>query len=149
MSGGLHHYSLANRDKVYYLASPYSFNHENKDLESLGRELRYTFTSFIAAQLTKKGFNIIEPIGMCHQPGLRYDLPSGYEYWKDRDRKLIEHADGVIVLTMKGWRDSIGVSDELTHADGLRMPIYEVCINEFLDSDFLNQFMYREGLCHI
>ena len=105
------------KSKMYYLASPYS--HEFKSFMIA----RYERTIKAGYKLIKEGFKLIEPIAMCHEKTMRFDLPGGYEYWKDRDRHLVDLCDGLIVLTLPGWDESIGVSDEIAWAEKQGKPI--------------------------
>lgn len=96
--------------KLYYLATPYS--HEDRKIV----EKRYEDARDAAHKLTMLGYLLIEPIGMSHDKARVWDLPKGYEYWKERDRAYIDHCQGVIVYTMDGWDKSVGVKDEITYA---------------------------------
>lgn len=99
--------------KVYYLASPYS----HKDPKVLCA--RYEEQGRIAAHLISKGYLVIAPIEMCHHLSQKYKLPGGYEYWQERDREFISRSDAVIVCKMDGWKESVGVTDEIEYAKSL------------------------------
>lgn len=100
-------------NKLYYLASPYSSENQ------LVRVMRYETISYIAAKLIEQGYFLIEPIASCHDKALKYGLPIGYEYWKTRDRLLISRCDAIIVAMMPGWKESVGVKDEIEYAESL------------------------------
>lgn len=108
---------MIKRNKIYYLASPYSDNSN-----SVMRK-RYVEQGRLAVILIHKGYKLITPIEMCHNLSKRYKLPSGYFYWKYRDRTLLQHCDGIIVCLMKGWDTSVGVTDELKYAQRLGIEI--------------------------
>lgn len=108
---------VTNENKLYYLASPYS--HPDPYI----KHLRYEQINKIAVLLIERGLLLIEPIASCHDKSLKYKLPTGYEYWKTRDRALIKKSDGVIVAMMDGWKESIGVTDEVEYATSLDKPI--------------------------
>lgn len=98
-------------NKVYYLASPYSHN------SSVQVYIRYREQQRLHAKLiTNYNAIILAPIEMCHMMSERFRLPTGYEFWKRRDRTFIDRSDGVIVCLMDGWKESIGVTDEIVHA---------------------------------
>ncbi len=109
-----------NTTDVYYLASPYS----HKD--AYVRHLRYETIDMVAAKLFLKDFILIEPIGSCHSKSLKYDMPTGYKFWQTRDRKMIEISDAVLVITLPGWKESTGVTDEIEYAESLGRPVYYV-----------------------
>ena len=121
-------------DKVYYLASPYS--HPSDELKNL----RYEAVNRVGAILCKRNLIIIEPIAMCHMKSLQYDLPTGYEYWKTRDRTFVKLSDGgVIVLAIPGWRESVGVSDEVQYARELGHEVYYLTLTELGEHVLLRQ----------
>lgn len=111
-------------NKVYYLASPYS--HKTKKVMNQ----RYEKVNEAGALLCLMGYTIIEPIAMCHHKSLKYAMPTGYEYWKKRDRTFVHMSDGVIVLTLPGWQESVGVTDEVAYAKSLKKKVYYVSLEE-------------------
>lgn len=125
----MHHFSLANRDKFYYLASPYT--HPN----SFVMAYRYLAVMYTGAELTRQGYKLIEPITSCAIQGTIFNLPHGYEYWQSRDRGLIDRSDGTIVLTLPGWLDSIGVQDEIKYSYSIGKPVYYIDPSEILTDE--------------
>lgn len=108
-------------DNVYYLATPYS----SKD--PAVSQKRYEEQQRLLAHLTANlGLLVVAPIEMCHHLSKTYNLPSGYEYWKKRDRTLISRSDGVIVGKIPGWGGSVGVADEVNYALELGLPVYSL-----------------------
>lgn len=100
--------------KIYYLASPYS--HSDPKV----RKRRYEKQQEISANLIVAGYLLITPIEMSHKLSLTHKLPTGYEFWKERDRALLERCDAIIVCSnMPGWRESVGVTDEIAYAKEL------------------------------
>ncbi len=106
-------------DKVYYLASPYSSLFPELVLERYQEQGR-----LCVYLLTELGLCVINPIEMCHHLSQRFKLPSGYEYWKKRDRRLIDCCDATIVCMMNGWENSIGVNDEIAYTLGSGKIVY-------------------------
>ena len=109
---------IPREDKVYYLASP--FTAKSKDLE----RQRYEDVEYAAHLLYERGYVLIEPIASAYSKSLRFNLPSDYNYWAERDRKLIEISDGIIIANIDGWLESVGVLDEMVHAIRLGKPVY-------------------------
>ena len=130
------HYTEARTDKLYYLASPYS--HKNQFIQVY----RYEAVIYAAATLTKMGFALLEPIGMSHEQSTRYELPGGYEFWQTRDRTLIDHSDGVIVLRLPGWKNSVGVRDELEYCSSQGKPIYYIDLDDLLSHEEIDLLSY-------
>lgn len=114
------------KEMVYYLAQPYS------DTDSATMEWRYEIGNAVAAKLIKHDIILIEPIATCHSKAEKYGLPRGYEFWKRRDRKLIEKCDMVLVLTLPGWTNSKGVCDETSYAEHLGKPVRLVGLEDVL-----------------
>lgn len=103
--------------RTIYLAGPYT--HE----DPLVREMRYQKLLKAEATLLNRNLCVLNPIGMCHVLAEKYNLPTGYEYWQERDRELINRADAVFVLMMHGWEASVGVTDEIKHAEATGKPV--------------------------
>lgn len=103
---------------LWYLASPYSAP------DAYTRENRYMQVMYAGGELITKGFMLIEPITMTHHTAKLFKLPPGYEYWKARDRAFIDACQGLIVLLIPGWFESVGVSDEIEHAFLNNKPVY-------------------------
>lgn len=122
--------NLPPTDKVYYLASPYS--HPN----GLVKQLRYLLIAAVAAELFHKGYTLLEPIATAHPMAQLFAMPTGYEAWQTRDRNMISRADGLIVATLPGWQESVGVADEIQYAESLGKPVYYVSPVALLGDDF-------------
>ena len=120
------------RTKVYYIASPYS--HKSKRMMNR----RYLAVDKAAAKLCLSGFLLIEPISMCHYKSLKFDMPTGYEYWKNRDRKFVSMCDGILILTIPGWDTSTGVKDEVAYAQVLGKEVIYLDPKKFLDTSELS-----------
>lgn len=112
--------------KVYYFASPFSTpmpEGTKKDQDKI-KQLRHHHVEQLATYLYNSGYTLIEPIASSYYKAVNFKVPATYEYWKARDRKLVEVSDGVIVAGMPGWSESIGVTDEIKHAKELGKPVY-------------------------
>lgn len=126
---------MLDKEKVYYFASPYSH------IKASIVNARYKEQQRLVAHLIKEfGLNIINPIEMCHNMQKRYDLPSGYDFWMIRDRKLISISNAVIVALMPGWKESKGVTDEIAYAMSLGRAIYYLDPNDLTISDAVPLF---------
>jgi hypothetical protein len=108
------------KTKVYYLASPYT----SKDPAIM--ESRYLAVEEVGSKLMLQGYCLIEPIAANHNKAKRFKLPTDFAFWKDYSERMVAKADGVIVLTLDGWRESVGVQGEIAHARGLGKPVYYI-----------------------
>lgn len=107
-----------------YLAGPYT--HDDPQI----REHRYHMLLKAEAYLLKQGLAIISPINMCHELGKIYGFNYGYEYWKQRDRTLISKCDRMIVLMEPGYKESVGVQDEIYWAGELNIPVEYMAVEK-------------------
>jgi hypothetical protein len=105
------------KNGVYYLASPYTS--PNPDI----MKQRYLKIDEIAYNLMMEGFHLIEPIGSTHHKAQRFKLPSEYSFWKKQCRAMVGVSNGVIVAMLDGWKESVGVQDEIKIATELGKPV--------------------------
>jgi hypothetical protein len=101
---------------VIYLISPYS------DPDPAVREQRFQVACAVTARLLLDGHDVYSPVVHGH-PLVRYGLSADWSFWERYDREHLERCDEVVVLTLDGWRDSIGVQAELRHAAVLGKPV--------------------------
>jgi hypothetical protein len=108
------------KDKLYYLASPYT----HKDQEVMNE--RFEKVNYFATYLLKQyGINCIEPICTGHVK-VQYDLPIDFEFWSTRDKMFIDHCRGLIVYCLPGWETSKGVTSEIEYAKKCYKPVYYI-----------------------
>lgn len=101
---------------MIYLASPYS--HPDPAV----REERYRAACRAAAALLLAGQPVFSPIAHSH-PLMDYGLPADWAFWQRYDRELLARCDEVVLLLLAGWRESVGVRDELRIARELGKPV--------------------------
>jgi nucleoside 2-deoxyribosyltransferase len=108
---------------VLYLASPYS--HPNAGV----RQHRFEEACRAAAALLRAGVAVFSPIAHSH-PIARFGVPTSWDYWSRLDREFLARCDVLAVLTLAGWRESVGVQAEIALAYKLGMPIVYVAPND-------------------
>lgn len=105
-----HYDKFRERPRLIYLASP--FSHKDRWV----MKLRWAIITAIGAKLVSEGKHVFGPITESHA----YDEfgvgNSGWEYWQKHDYLMIDKADELWVVKMKGWEQSVGVQAELTYA---------------------------------
>lgn len=101
---------------MLYLASPYSH-----PIPAV-REMRFVSACWATAELMKRGENVFSPIVHSH-PLVRYGLPNTWEFWEGVDRDHLERCDEIVVLTLDGWRESVGVQAEIAMAHECGKPV--------------------------
>ncbi len=107
--------------KMVYLASPSS--HPFKEIELM----RYEEINQIAANLHEHYPQVafILPITQTYKL-MEYNknIGTAREAWKARDLEFISRSDELWIVSMDGWRESIGVMAELDFALQYQIPVF-------------------------
>lgn len=103
--------------RLVYLACPYS--HPDPAV----RESRFQAANRVAADLMRQGAFVFSPISHTHPIALAGDLPLGWEFWEGYDRAVLAACGSMIVLTLEGWRESLGVQAEIGIALEMGIPV--------------------------
>ena len=103
--------------ELIYLACPYS------DADPLVEDARYQLVTKVAAALiVKTGCEVFSPVTHSHlinRLAVRYALEEGeswvptYDFWLRFDYHMLDIADYLYVLKLKGWQKSKGIMMEL------------------------------------
>lgn len=105
---------------MIYLASPYSHP------DPLIVKTRFLLAEQATAILLQRKEWVYSPIVHCHELSQRYELPGDFAYWQGYNIDMLRRCDMLTVLTIPGWRESVGVTAELTVARTLNMPLTQV-----------------------
>lgn len=91
----------------WYLASPYSRFPE-------GLDAAHTHACAVAAILLERGVSVYSPIAHSHHIGRLVNAGSvNHDFWLRVCRPMADSAAGLLVLGLDGWRDSVGVTEEI------------------------------------
>lgn len=101
---------------MIYLASPYS--HSDPSV----RDARFHAVCQAAAELMRSGQHVFSPIAHSH-PIAMHGLPTDWSYWEVYARWHLERCDEVLVLTLDGWQESVGIAAEVRIAAELDKPV--------------------------
>jgi hypothetical protein len=101
---------------MIYLASPYS--HPDPSI----REARFKAACGAAAAIIRSGQHVFSPIAHSH-PIAAYGLPTDWSYWEKAARAHLKTSAEVVVLTLDGWQESLGVAAEVCIATELGIPV--------------------------
>lgn len=112
---------------MIYLSSPYT--HPDPRV----REWRFREACRAAAALLRAGITVFSPIAHSH-PIACFGMPTSWEFWSQVDREYLSRCDVLAVLTLPGWRESVGVQAEIAFARELRLPVVFVAPSE-LDAE--------------
>lgn len=114
----MHAETLQNIEGFIYLASPYSKYPD-------GLEAAYRDVALLTARLIQAKVPVFSPIAHSHGVALHGGIdPFSHEIWLPTCRPLIKQAMGMIVATMSGWRDSVGVNWEIDEFSRACKPIW-------------------------
>jgi len=86
------------------------------------REERFRAVCRAAVSLLKSGRAVFSPIAHSH-PLVEYGLPTNWEFWQRTNIEHLQRFDEVVVLTLNGWKESIGVQTEVRIAGDLGKPV--------------------------
>lgn len=78
------------------------------------------------AEETRRGRLIYSPILHCHPMSVAHALPGDYNFWLQYDRNMIDRADEVMVLMLRGWQESKGVAAEIAYAESIGKSVHMV-----------------------
>ena len=108
----------ATKMSYVYLASPYS--HEDHYV----MEKRYQQVLKKTAELMNEGEHIYSPIVHCHEVARQYDLPRDFGFWQHYNRSMLLSAVEMYVLCIEGWKESVGVQEEIKFAESLGIIVH-------------------------
>jgi hypothetical protein len=111
---------------MIYLASPYT------DCDSAVRQQRFEAVCRATAALIRQGEVVYSPIVHGH-PLCQYGLPGDWAFWQEYDLAFLEKCDRIVVLTLDGWKKSVGVQAEIEAARRLGKSV------TYLDQDLQSE----------
>ncbi len=101
---------------MIYLTSPYS--HPDPAV----RKRRFRAACRATAALLRAGEVVFSPIVHSH-PLVGFALPTEWAFWERIDRAYLERCDEVVVLMLNGWKESVGVREEIRIARAAGKPV--------------------------
>ena len=101
---------------MIYLASPDW--HPDPSL----RNQRFRAACRATAALLREGHTVFSPVVFGHSLA-SFDTPGDWDFWEPHDREHLRQANALVVLTLQGWKESIGVQAEIGIARALGLPI--------------------------
>ncbi|MBC7855845.1 MAG: DUF1937 family protein [Pirellulaceae bacterium] len=101
---------------MIYLASPYS--HPDPTI----RDQRYLAACRAAVELLQTGATVFSPVVQGHALS-RFGLPTDWEFWRKHDGEHLRRCDELVVVTLNGWQESVGVLAEIELAREFGKPV--------------------------
>lgn len=112
------------KHKLIYLAGPYS--HKSRRV----RVLREYAHAECAVRLLKNQQHVYSPIvettALASRGGL---TDTDWKFWRNHDLVLLGRCDNMYILTIGGWKESIGVRGEVKFALKHKKGIYFVTVD--------------------
>lgn len=107
---------------MLYLASPYTPTGD--DPPAIIKE-RHEAACFHAARLMKQGAIVYSPIAHSHHLAdwMPESMRLDHEFWMRQCLGILRHADKLVVLKLKGWDRSAGVTREIQFAQKYGIPV--------------------------
>lgn len=112
---------------MIYIASPYS----DPDIEV--RSARYHKAQDYLYHCMLQKLNAYSPIVYFHPLAIRFQLLSTEEPYIRHNVEMLEICDIIHILTLPGWKESLGVKHEIKFAQRWAKPIYLINPNDYHD----------------
>lgn len=103
--------------KYEYLASPYS--HPRAEV----RHERYEAVRLATYRLCLAHRIVYSPILHFHDLAETFRTPFDADYWWTHNRTMLYHAGCLLVLMLDGWKNSVGVRQEIEYAESHNIPV--------------------------
>lgn len=104
-------------NRLIYVGSPYS----NPD-DSI-RIKNFEIVSLYTAKLIAAGENVFSPISYGHMMVGFCDMPTDFNFWNNFCLAFLSKCDELIVLTIPGWENSIGLAAEIKFCNENNIPV--------------------------
>jgi hypothetical protein len=95
---------------VIYLAVPYS--HPDPDV----MEKRYLAANKTAYRLMVYGHAVFSPISQSHPIEQTVGVRKNWDFWRYQDLTILDRCDTLFILCLDGWKESVGVTEEIEYA---------------------------------
>ena len=105
---------------MIYIASPYSHP------DPMIRSWRYYKALEYTGHCIKAGEVVFSPIVYGHYLALAGFAYTDHESWIDFNETILEVCSSMRVLTLPGWRESLGISHEIDFCYKNNIPMSEV-----------------------
>jgi hypothetical protein len=113
----------------YYLANPYGGSDEL-------RKERFEKCCKAISILLRNDIKTISPVVHNHsmtEVAKDWTLEERQALLLPFDFSLLEHASGMILLTLDGWEESFGVKEEIKFCEGRGIKIYKITYDEIIN----------------
>jgi hypothetical protein len=104
---------------MIYIASPYTaptyniMDHRFKCIQLATSVLQVVF-------LEQRFFS---PIMYWHETAKKFKLPVHVHFWEEWNSHILSLCESMSIVTLRGWRESVGINKEQSLAQHLNIPI--------------------------
>jgi len=126
---------------IWYLANPFTDKNDDVMNERLKKSIDASIT------LLKNDIFSFSPIaynGAWSRDS--YQLPVEWAFWEVYDKTFLDHMNGLLVLQLEGWQNSVGVQAEIEYALNQNMPIIYVTMEDLNNDEMIRSIKKIESL---
>ncbi len=88
------------------------------------------------AEMIRRGEVVYSPIVHFHALSVVHNLPGDFEFWKRINLSMLDKADKLYVLKIKGWEESKGLTAEIEHADANGTGVFYWDVSNWLGENY-------------
>lgn len=128
-------------NKLIYFASPYSHD------DYMIQDERFETMRAIVAEIFIQQSVIFpySPIVYSHDLNTYIERVDNIGFdWVERDKIILAKCDGMVVVTMDGWKESVGVQEEIKFCEENDIPI--TYMHPIEVNDFIMQFVSMKNV---
>lgn len=100
-------------DGLIYLASPYTMKSKIPGKARYFKRKRYHDACKATVALIEQGHVVFSPIVHSHPLALSHGLSGDWAFWRRQDIAYLYACSELWVLMLPGWKESIGVKEEI------------------------------------
>ena len=116
-----------NLNKIVYVAIPFT------SPSMMEKHLRFEVANSVSAVLMERGEIVFSPISMGWpiQQASRNGITTEWSYWKETCTAYLSACRKLYVITIDGWKKSVGVQAEIRIAEDLGLEIEYIDPKDF------------------
>jgi len=105
---------------LIYMGTPYT-------RYPAGLQVAFEQSAKLAGRLIRNGVRVYSPIAHCHPIAIYGDLnPIDHSIWIPLNESMMRASNALLVAEMEGWKDSIGVQQEIGIFERDGKPVYYI-----------------------
>lgn len=104
-------------NSLIYLACPYT----DPDLKVM--EYRLGVAAAVASMMVKADLFVFSPLSYGESITVNGNLPRTWEFWEKFDAVMVSKSGLLIVISIDGWEESVGVQAEIKLAKKYGVPV--------------------------